>query len=235
MKRIFFSLFALLAVAFAAFAAEPHNYNLKVNDFTSLKVIDSINVEYVGDPNSEGSASYVATADMASLLVFSNNKGTLEITLADNTTKYTGIPTVTVSSKFLTKVENDGDSTVRVSKVAPMPEFKARLVGNGRLSIKGLDTTTAIATIDSGNGTIVIDGKSTTAKFNNTGAGTIQADRLVATDVKCRQIGTGSIGCLANGKLAVFGAGSGYIYYRGKPSSIQKRTIGIKLSPIDEE
>lgn len=235
MKRPFLSLGIISTLAIVAFASEPRNYTLKVNDFTTLKVADGINVEYVGDPSSEGSASYSATPDVASMLVFTNSKGTLEIALADRPTIDIDIPTVTVSSKFLTKVENAGDSTVRVTKLNPMPEFKARLVGNGRLSIKGLDTTTTLATIDSGNGTIVLEGKTTTAKLNNTGAGTIQADRLEANEVKCRQIGTGSIGCNVKTRLAVFGAGSGYIYYRGHPTTIQKRIIGIKLSPIEEE
>ena len=233
MKRLSFFLI-LVAAAVSTFASELQTYTLRVNDFTSLRVKNGINVEYVGDGASEGSATYTTTADIASILVFSNNKGTLEIELAAGDTKPENIPTVTVSSKFLTRVENDGDSTVRIMKVQPTPEFRARLVGNGRLAIRNIDSTTVIATIDSGNGTIVIDGKTTTAKFNNTGSGTIQADQLKANDVKCRQIGTGSIGCCVNGQLSVFGAGSGYIYYRGKPTSIQKRAIGIKLTAIEE-
>lgn len=233
MKRLsFFPV--LVAAAVSAFASEPQTYTLRVNDFTSLKVVDGINVEYIGDPSSEGTASYSAPAEVAAMLVFSNNKGALEIELIDNGNPPAVVPTVTLRSKFLTKVENAGDSTVRITKTQPMPEFKARLVGNGRLAVRDIDATTIIATIDSGNGTLVVDGTVKNAKFNNTGAGTIQADRLKADDVKCRQIGTGSIGCHVNGHLSVFGAGSGYIYYRGNPTAIQKRAIGIKVAKIEE-
>ncbi len=40
--------------------------------------------------------------------------------------------------KFLSQVQNNGDSAVVVVSVAPCPEFKATVIGNGRLVVKDI-------------------------------------------------------------------------------------------------
>lgn len=222
-----------LGLSFGANAKTVSHYELNVGDFNELKVADGINVDYRCNPDSTGIVTFDATSDIASVITFTNNKKRLEIELSPEGTDVKNLPTVIVCSHFLTKVENYGDSSVRVLSVISGPDFKARLIGNGRLVVRNVSASQVDASINTGNGQLVIYGKCTTAKFNNTGTGNIQADDLVAQKVKCVQVGTGSIGCSASDELVIYGA-SGCVYYKGSPE-IKNRAIKVKAIEIDTE
>ena len=98
--------------------------------------------------------------------MFSNNKQTLEIQLSTDGINHTGLPLVTVYSRFLTKVENSGDSLVRVATVEPTPSFRARLIGNGQISIRNIDTNYLDASLETGNGVMAISGSAAKAKYS---------------------------------------------------------------------
>ena len=228
-------IFVLLGIATCS-AQLTSRYELDVKDFVELMVIDGINIDYKSNSDSVGKAVFYASSDIASVITFSNSsKQKLEIKLAETETpiEYKNIPTVTVYSKFLTKVTNRGDSTVRILSVSPGPSFKAQLEGNGRLVVRNIDTNIVEGSIFTGNGALVINGKCNSAKLNNKGVGSIQADGLDAETVKCVQIGTGYVGCSASKELTIYGA-SGKVYYNGTPM-IKNRSIGIKVLPLDSE
>lgn len=228
-------IFALLGIAVCD-AQSTSRYELDIKDFTELTVIDGINVDYKSNSDSVGRAVFQASSDIASVIMFSNNgKQKLEIKLAETEPpiEYKNLPTVTIYSKFLTKVTNRGDSTVRVLSVSPGPNFKAQLEGNGRLVVRDIDTNIVEGSVFTGNGALVINGKCDSAKLNNKGVGSIQADGLDAEMVKCVQIGTGYVGCSASKELTIYGA-SGKVYYKGSPL-IKNRSIGIKVLPLDNE
>ncbi|MBQ2839545.1 MAG: DUF2807 domain-containing protein [Muribaculaceae bacterium] len=235
MKKTFLTIILLIIVTSVVSAQKLSRYELDVKDFTELKVIEGINVNYVCNPDSTGRAVFIATDELASVLMFNNTKGRLEMQIATDGIDYKNLPTVTVYSKFLTKVENSGDSTVRVLNVASCPNFKARLIGNGRLIVKGIDVTYLDGSIDTGNGQLILYGKCESAKLSCTGTGTIQADELVSNDTKCVMLGTGTIGCQALTSLNVAGASSGKVYYKGNPEQIKKRSVGVKIIPLDNE
>ncbi|MBR3765597.1 MAG: DUF2807 domain-containing protein [Muribaculaceae bacterium] len=235
MKKTFLTIILLIIVTSVVSAQKLSRYELDVKDFTELKVIEGINVNYVCNPDSTGRAVFIATDELASVLMFNNTKGRLEMQIATDGIDYKNLPTVTVYSKFLTKVENSGDSTVRVLNVASCPNFKARLIGNGRLIVKGIDVTYLDGSIDTGNGQLILYGKCESAKLSCTGTGTIQADELVSNDTKCVMLGTGTIGCQALTSLNVVGASSGKVYYKGNPEQIKKRSVGVKIIPLDNE
>lgn len=235
MKKTFLTIILLIIATSVVSAQKLSRYELDVKDFTELKVIEGINVNYVCNPDSTGRAVFIATDELASVLMFNNTKGRLEMQIATDGIDYKNLPTVTVYSKFLTKVENSGDSTVRVLNVASCPNFKARLIGNGRLIVKGIDVTSLDGSIDTGNGQLILYGKCESAKLSCTGTGTIQADELVSNDTKCVMLGTGTIGCQALTSLNVVGASSGKVYYKGNPEQIKKRSVGVKIIPLDNE
>lgn len=215
-------------------------YTLDVHDFTQLKVDNSINVDYVCNPDSAGMATFDTTDALASLLIFSNNnKGVLTIELNTDGYKYHGLPTIRVYSSFLTKIENSGDSLVRVLSVAPCPEFSATLIGNGRLSVHDIRSTTVSGIIRTGCGTLVLNGECSKANFRNTGTGSIQADGLKARTVVCKMVGTGPIGCSVSDELAIQGMGSGKVYYRALNGIdnilLKNRAIGIKAIDISSD
>lgn len=225
----------LLAIAaLSTYAATPSRYELDVKDFNELKVIEGINVDYACSADSAGKAVFTATPELASVIMFTNNNGKLEMQISTEGIDYHNLPTVKVYSNFLTKIENSGDSTVRVLSLAAGPKFKARLIGNGRLVIKDIHATNVEAALATGKGNLIISGDCTRAKLSMTGTGTVEADNLkVAEDTRCILAGTGSIGCYPVNKLKVLGAASGKVYYRGKPKSIDNLSIGIKIESIE--
>ncbi|MCM1518586.1 MAG: DUF2807 domain-containing protein [Pseudoflavonifractor sp.] len=223
----------LALAALTATAAEPTRYELNIGDFSELKVIEGLNVDYYCSADSAGKAVFTTSPDLASILMFTNDKGKLEMQISTDGIEYDDLPTIKVYSNFLTNVENSGDSTVRVITVAGGPQFKAKLIGNGRLVVRDIHATTVNASLSTGNGTLVISGNCDRAKIGMTGSGTVQADELKAPKVKCTLLGTGSVGCWPTDHLTVIGATSGKVYYRGEPSVIKNTSIGIKTVKID--
>lgn len=232
LRHILPSLIVALAVPMAVNAEEVTRYDLKVNDFTELKVVDDVNVIYRCVPDSAGHVVFNATPSHAAAFIFQPDGTKLGIELSPEMAQNPdGLPTVTVYSTFLSRAENDGKATLRIESAAAGAKIKCVLVGNGRLVARGLHFNQVEASLMTGNGEIVVSGKCDIAKLSSTGTGQIQADELVAREAKCRVVGTGSIGVNASDALTVSGMGSGTVYYLGNPS-IKNRTLGVKTKPL---
>lgn len=238
--RYLLSACCVIASVVMATGGGLNRYELDVEDFSRLKVIEGLNVDYKCVPDSAGKAVFTTSSDMASVMMFSNKKGRLDIQISTDGINYCNLPTITVYSNFLTMVENSGDSTVRVLSIAPGPALKANLIGNGRLVIHDVNSTRVDAALKTGNGQLVIDGTCATAQLSVVGTGTIQADRLTAKEVRCRIVGTGSIGCDATSDLVILGGsmGPGKIYYAGSPAILTKpfaRSTAVPLNSIGQK
>ncbi len=226
----------LLCVTMAALAsAQSDNYTINVGDFNELKVVSSINVDYVASADSAGMVCFTA-ADKAvtSAVEVSVKKGRLRISLkpAEGETITGPLPTVRVYSASLLKVENEGDSTVRVLSSSPVPAFTARLIGNGALVVRQVRATSVDCSLLTGHGRMAIYGSCTDARFNLAGTGIIQADGLKAVNATCFATGTGEIGVNTE-HLKVSGAGSATVYYTGKPEITKSLAIGVKVVPAE--
>lgn len=226
------AIITLLGVGVSTAADDLRKYELDVKDFNELIVIEGLRVDYRCNPDSAGYVSFVTTPDIASVLMFTNNKSKLEMQIATDGIDYDNLPLINVYSRFLSKVENSGDSLVRVLSLNPTPNFKARVIGNGSLSVHGIDTTNLDGSLETGNGSLTLNGKAAKAKYSLVGTGSIQADELEADEVKCSLLGTGFIGCYPVNFLNVVGA-SGKVYHKGNPK-IKNRSIGVKIIAIDE-
>lgn len=226
------TLVATLALAVATPAAAA-DYELDVKPFDELQVVNDINVIYKCNNDSAGQVRFSCDPDVSSMILFSNNKNKLKIELSDEITdaQRHRLPTITVFSAFLSKVENSGDSTVYVDTPSPASTFKARIVGNGTLIARGLRATTVEGKISTGHGHLVLSGEAQTIKLSNTGTGTIEAGTIKATIGRCSIYGTGSVDCQVTNELTVMGLGSGKIYLKGTPT-IKNRTLGIKVIPV---
>lgn len=232
MKSIFATLLLFVTVTVTA----QQRYDLSFGEFHELKVVDGINVDYEYNPELAGKVVFESTPEVASAVIFEPSKAKLEIKLASRDTKYDNLPTIKVYSTYLTKVTNEGDSMVRVLKVAPGPKFMARLVGNGRLVVRDVKSTEVDASISTGHGTLVIYGHADIAKLSLIGgAAQIQADELESTEVKCSLRGTGHISCYALKTLSVGGLGSGTVYYRGTPQVKKNALTTVKVKSIDAQ
>lgn len=226
-----------IAAAFAAFtaAAEEARYSLNVADFSSLTVVDGVNVIYSCNPDSAGWVVFSAEPEIASKLSFSNNKEHLKVqTLADET-PIKGTPTVHVYSAALRYAENSGDSTLIVCATVPVQRFTARQIGNGTMEVRGLDAGKFDGDTAAGRGTLVAGGKARQAKLRNVGTGAIDATALACDEINCFIIGPGNINVNTTGSLKISGAGSGKVINRAAASKTVNRSIGVKAVQASEE
>lgn len=233
MRKIIAIAAILITGSITAYGASPKRYTINVKDFSELRVVESLKVNYVCNEDSAGFATFIAEPEIASVLMFTNNNERLDLQIATDGINYDHLPTITVYSRFLTKVENSGDSLVRVHSLKPVPKFTARLIGNGHLAVHGIDATNVDANLDTGNGTILLKGKTSKASLKAVGTGSIQADELASNEVNCMLLGTGYIGCAPENTLHVKGV-NGKVYYTGAPQNIKNRSWGVKLIPLDE-
>lgn len=231
MMRITGVFILLMSCVLGISAQSPTNYDLNVGDFSELRVSDGINVDYTLDAERSGRASFECPASQVSSFMFTNKGGKLTIQLSPEAIGSRNLPTISVYSKFLTKVENTSDSTVRVLSLNGLPKFEAKLEGNGRLIVRGIDANEVKGVMRLGHGTLILTGKCKEAKINLTGTGVIQADELVADEVSVNAKGTGSVGVNPVKTLNVYGMGSTSVYYIGQPE-IKNRSVGLKLMPL---
>jgi len=225
---------SVLTFAFALLMMLPlcaETYEVKVGEFTKLRIVNNLEVIYHCNPDSAGYAVLTnCPQGMASSVIFTNN-GTLRVETATDYSDMSNLPTVHVYSSFLKSVKSSSEKTVTILSPAPMPEFAATLYGNGNIMVEGLQATVVKSKLMTGHGTITLSGKCEQAKFNLTGTGEIRADELVAQSVKCSIWGTGAIYCQPIEKLKSDGIGSTRIYYVGSPRKI-KKTGGGKILPL---
>lgn len=223
-------LLSIAAATAAAFAQRV--YVVNVNDFTELSVENNIPVDYHCNADSAGIAIIDDTSNPDWLYFRNNGKGRLTIQSSADCPGDAKFPHVTVYSTTLYKVINSGDSLVKVFDVPPTDTFSARLIGNGRLVAHGIEAGKVNASIDSGNGQLVISGECDEAGLRNIGKGIIQADGLKAKKAKASVVGTGDIGCHATEELTISGMGSGTVLYRDTPKKIKNRGVGVKYRPL---
>ncbi|MDE5596159.1 MAG: DUF2807 domain-containing protein [Muribaculaceae bacterium] len=225
-------LLAAFAVASSS-TAQKSMYKLDVGDFSEFKVNDGINVEYNCSTDSAGWAYFECDAATAQKLMFTNKKNSLVIQIDAEGTTISDLPTLRIYSMTLQKVENSGDSVVRIGRMVPVREFKASVVGNGTLIIDNVQTHKADLSIRTGNGHLVANGSTREANLRNVGTGRLEASGLKSERTKCNVFGTGPIDCNASASLTVTGAGSGKVYYGGTPQTITNRAIGVKAISMD--
>ncbi|MCM1354937.1 MAG: DUF2807 domain-containing protein [Staphylococcus sp.] len=225
--------FLLMLGFVSSHAADLVKYELKVNEFHELKVIDGINVVYSCNPDSAGLAVFTCPSSQASAFIFNNKNGKLSMQLSTESVGTGNLPVVRVYSSYLTKIENSGDSLVKVVNIAQGPKFSAKLIGNGRLVVRDVKATEVNAAISTGHGTLIVSGKCQHVGLNFMGTGVIQADELEATTASVKAGGTGSIGVWATKSISIMGAGSTKVYYKGTPE-IKNRSVGIKAFPLGE-
>lgn len=223
----------LLAALPLMTAATP--LQLKTHDFTELKVSGPLNVDYVCCPDSAGIIEIIGEASQVGWVEASGTSKRLKLVLKvpdEAISDGKNLPRVRVFSSNLSKVENDGDSTVRVLSAAPVAEFSARVLGNGRIGVRHVEATRVTGSLLAGHGVLALAGKCTSATLKLTGAGSIQADELRSKEATVWFTGTGTVGVNASETLSVKGSGSGTVYVVGAPT-LKTNTIGIKIQPVE--
>lgn len=227
----------LILLVVLACPAQVTRHEVSVGNFTRLSLLDDVNVIYRCNADSAGLAIITCTPAIANHLIFTkNNNGRLSIQVDDTYERLGNLPTITVYSSSLDEVENSGDSTLWISGLPPMKAFKVRLIDNGKVIARGIKASKLELQILSGKGKIIAQGTCDDLALRLVGTGEIQADEVVATNVSCRIMGTGTIGCDVNGgDLKVSGSGTGKVYYKGSPRKVTVHKLGtIKAIPMNK-
>lgn len=227
MKRLLSS-FIFITLFLVATATDTAAYRINLQPFNSLTVVDGVAVECVCRPDSAGWAVFYATPDKASQIMFENKAEHLTIRSSADETPIPGLPKVRVYTATLNKIENSGDSLLAVSGLLKGDNIKIRQIGNGAISIARLEMNSVDAGITAGKGQLFLGGKTGRAKYHNVSSGAIEAADLESQQTVCYIFGTGDIYCNAAVQLRIYGAGSGKVYYSGKPQKITNRGIGVK-------
>lgn len=230
--KILFSICFLLP----AFCGLAETYTIPVGQFEKLKVNGNIDVVYRNLPDSTGFAQYEAPSGKGYDKMFqitNKSDGSVKVEPADNKWGKSGLPVIYIYSDFLTNVESASERTVEIESLAPCASFSVSLIGNGSVSVENIKSNNVTASINTGNGQIYLSGICINANYKMVGAGLISADLLKAENVKCRVLGTGSIGCWPYENLNVTGLGSTKIYYKGEPQI--KKKGSAKLYELPEQ
>lgn len=233
-NRLLISVLLVVMTSLMSMAQEKLHV-VKVGDFKRLSLVDNINVNYRCNPDSAGLAVFSSTQEIADDIIFRlSDSGRLTIQVDDETERNAQLPNIIIYSSSLEEAENAGDSTLRLSGLPMMPLFKVRLLDNGKIIARSLRASKLELHLLSGKGKIIASGKCDELALRLVGTGEIQADQVVATDVSCRIMGTGSIGCHVDGGiLKVNGSGTGKVYYKGNPSKVSVKKLGtIKAIPM---
>lgn len=233
--RIICSIACAMAVALMA-SAQVKRHEIKVGNFTRVNLLDDINVDYRCNADSAGLIVVDCTSEVVKNLIFSvNDKGRLSIQVDDAFERQGNMPKLTLYSTALEEAENSGDSTLRISGLPAMKSFKVRNTDNGKIIVRDIRASQLELQILSGKGKIIANGACDDLSLRLIGTGEIQADKVEATNVSCRIMGTGSMGCKVNGgQLKVNGSGTGKVYYKGQPSKVTVHKLGtIKAIPME--
>ena len=233
-RRLLISMLMLSCLALAA-NSQVKRHEFKVGNFNQLELLDDINVNYRCNADSAGYVVVTCTQEIVDHLIFNiSSRGRMAVQVDDSYERQGNLPTLTVYSASLDEVVNSGDSILRIAGLPPLKAFKARLSDNGKIIVRGIKASQLELQLISGKGKIIADGTCDNLSVRLIGTGEIQADKVVASDVVCRIMGTGSIGCHVNGsELKVSGSGTGKVYYKGEPSKVTVRKLGtIKAIPM---
>lgn len=226
----------LLVMGLQAFAQKtfrPDHYAVKIEDFSELVVVNDVTVTYRQSADSAGLAVFDATRQNAASLIFNCKKGKLKIETTWDDGLPHATPSVTVYSTMLGRVENDGDSLVTVASAVPVPEFKAKVVGNGSVTTCPVTATRIDASVSAGKGTVTIAGQCQQAKYSITGKGTINAEGVKAQEVTCAITGPGTVYCDVVNQLTLKGISKGgQVYYLAEPAKTRNRSIGVKAEKL---
>lgn len=226
MNKIIFSF--CIALFWLTCSAQVTDYIIDVEDFSKLVVVDDLRVEYIQSTDSAGKAVFRCAPEIAPNIMFSNRNKELRIQSAADENTLTGMPLIRVYSKSLKFIENSGDSLVTTRTMAPVNKLTVRQIGNGSMDINGIHTDKLTAGVTAGSGTIILHGITEDATYKNIGTGVIEAQDVMAVDVKCKMLGPGPVYCHPSGKLKIIGAGSCRVVYFHTPTKIINRAIGVK-------
>ncbi|MBO7440462.1 MAG: DUF2807 domain-containing protein [Bacteroidales bacterium] len=133
---------------------------------------------------------------------------------------------ISVAMPNIHSIETEGNVGVDIKEGFRVNNLEIRSFGSGNIDINGITATSAIKILNRGSGNISLTGNAKLFSCVTRDAGNVFADMLDAEEAVAKVGGSGSIFVKTSGKLNVIVAGSGSVFYNGKPSMISKYITG---------
>ncbi|MFY9241411.1 MAG: head GIN domain-containing protein [Polaribacter sp.] len=138
-----------------------------------------------------------------------------------NTTKRL---TVTVTYEDIDMVSLGGSGNVTSEGTIKSKDFSASLGGSGNIILTVV--ADEVSANIGGSGNIKLSGSANEITCSIAGSGSIKAFDLTTDSINANIAGSGSINITVKTKIKAKVVGSGSIYYKGNPSTIDSKTVG---------
>jgi hypothetical protein len=132
--------------------------------------------------------------------------------------------TITIYFESIEKVSLAGSGNITSNEIIKSKDFAVALGGSGNITLK-VDANEISANIG-GSGNIKLTGTSNELTCSIAGSGSIKAYDLNAATLNANIAGSGSVNATVKTKIKAKIVGSGSVYYKGKPSSIDTKSVG---------
>ena len=132
---------------------------------------------------------------------------------------------VTVPYKSIDKVTLAGSGDITNSGTIKADAFKVTLAGSGDIHLN-IEVKNAVKTSIAGSGNINLSGKSTELNCSIAGSGDVNAYELKTEATTVSVAGSGNVKTTVSKSIKARVAGSGSIYYKGKPDKIDSKSFG---------
>lgn len=123
-------------------------------------------------------------------------------------------------------IETEGSVGINIKEGFAIKDLEIKTFGSGNIDIRNIKADGAIKILSRGSGNITLSGSTKALSCVTRDAGNVFADQLDAGTVVAKVGGAGSIFTKTDGSMSVIVAGSGSVFYSGKPSMISKYITG---------
>ncbi|QMU65905.1 MAG: DUF2807 domain-containing protein [Flavobacteriaceae bacterium] len=151
--------------------------------------------------------------------------GHLKIEFKKNTNiRTTRKLTVTVPFEDIKKLSLGGSGNVISKAVIEATDLKVSIGGSGNIEAK-VSAETLKASV-AGSGNIKLSGNANELKCSIAGSGDVKAYELETDTTRASIAGSGNVRVYVNTKIKASIAGSGSVYYKGKPTYVNSNSAG---------
>lgn len=194
-----------------------------INSFKGIAAGGSFDVLLVR--GTEGKITITGEENIIPFIETEINDGILKIKYQKNTNiKTTKKLEVLIYFEEIESVALGGSGNISSKETIKAKDFNVSLGGSGNISLdlKAKEIKVKIG----GSGNIELKGTTNELDCAIAGSGNIKAYRLTAKELNATIAGSGSVKIKVKNKIKAKVVGSGNIYYKGKPSKIEIKSVG---------
>jgi len=193
------------------------------SDYDGIAVGGSFDVVLI--KGKEGTISIEGEENIIPLIETEVNGNILQIKYQKNTNiSTTKRLTITVTYNDLEKISIGGSGNITSEDVIKSNDLSISLGGSGNITLK-VDADDLSVNIG-GSGNVKLTGNSDDLSCSIAGSGSIKAYDLSTDTLNASIAGSGSIKITVSRKIKAKVVGSGSVYYKGNPSSVDSKSVG---------